>query len=226
MNQYPNLSHAIEKVFEARVDAFMSQLEPDPGIILSDKVERKLQKLVKRRDKSYYPLICTIGRRIACIAAIIIIFSLSAMSIKPVRATVIEFFTEVFPRYIHISTQNDELTITTNRLVEHSINLPAGFKLSETHSSDNSVSKFYIAEDKYIEINQINAEHFSANYDNERTTAEKCTDESGQTYTILKSDSDFTVIWKNADYVYSIKSNLTISEILDLCKQLNITNLT
>ena len=91
MNKYANLSLAVGKVFEAEADTFLSQLEPDTGIELSAKTERKLRKLVKRRDKSYYPLICTAGRRIACIAAIIVVFAVSAMSIKPVRAGVFGF---------------------------------------------------------------------------------------------------------------------------------------
>ena len=57
MDKYPNLSAAIKKAFEAETDAFLAQLDPDPGFTLSDKVERKIKRLTKRRDKSYYPLI-------------------------------------------------------------------------------------------------------------------------------------------------------------------------
>ena len=223
MDKYPNLSAAIKKAFEAETDAFLAQLDPDPGFTLSDKVERKIKRLAKRRDKSYYPLICTVGRRVACVMAIIVVFAVSAMSIKPVRAAVAGFFTEEFSTHTHMTTTHDTLPVNSTNLVEIDFTVPEGFELINKKSTDVSIIRKYTNGDRYIVYEQILKEHFSANYDNERTITENYIDENGQEYIIMNHDDiAYTVIWKNSDYVYSINSNLTKSEILDLCKQTNL----
>ena len=224
MNKYPNLALAIENVFEAKVDAFIAELDPEPDVTLSPKTERKLAKLVRRRDKSYYPLICTVGRRVACVMAIIVVFAVSAMSIKPVRAAVVEFFTDVFSTHTHMTTTHDTLPVNSTNLVEIDITVPEGFELVDEQSTDLGIIRKYTNGDRYIVYEQVLKEYFSANYDNERTITENYIDENGQEYIIMNHDDiAYTIIWKNSDYVYSINSNLTKSEILDLCKQTNMS---
>ena len=223
MDKYPILSAAIKKAFEAETDAFLAQLDPDPGFTLSDKVERKIKRLAKRRDKSYYPLICTVGRRVACVMAIIVVFAVSAMSIKPVRAAVVGFFTEEFSTHTHMTTTHDTLPVNSTNLVEIDISVPEGFELVDEQSTDLGIIRKYTNGDRYIVYEQVLKEYFSANYDNERTITENYIDENGQEYIILNHDDiAYTIIWKNANYVYRIKSNLTKSEILNLCKQTNL----
>lgn len=223
MNKYPNLALAIETVYEAKVDAFLAELDPEPDITLSPRTERKLAKLVKRRDKSYYPLVCTAGRRIACVFAFIIVFAVSAMSIKPVRAAVVGFFTDVFPTHTHMTTTRDTIPVNSGNLVEYEITVPEGFELVEKNITSNYVYKLYNSGDKFIIYNQVDKELYSANYDNERSIIENYTNNSGVLFTIIETDSKYIIIWKDSNYVYSVKSNLAKNEILDLCNQTNIT---
>ncbi len=223
MNKYPNLALAIETVYEAKVDAFLAELDPEPDITLSPRTERKLAKLVKRRDKSYYPLVCTAGRRIACVFAFIIVFAVSAMSIKPVRAAVVGFFTDVFSTHTHMTTTRDTIPVNSGNLVEYEITVPEGFELVEKNITSNYVYKLYNSGDKFIIYNQVDKELYSANYDNERSIIENYTNNSGVLFTIIETDSKYIIIWKDSNYVYSVKSNLAKNEILDLCNQTNIT---
>lgn len=223
MNKYPNLALAIETVYEAKVDAFLAELDPEPDITLSPRTERKLAKLVKRRDKSYYPLVCTAGRRIACVFAVIIVFAVSAMSIKPVRAAVVGFFTDVFSTHTHMTTTRDTIPVNSGNLVEYEITVPEGFELVEKNITSNYVYKLYNSGDKFIIYNQVDKELYSANYDNERSIIENYTNNSGVLFTIIETDSKYIIIWKDSNYVYSVKSNLAKNEILDLCNQTNIT---
>lgn len=224
MNKYANLSLAVGKVFEAEADTFLSQLEPDTGIELSAKTERKLRKLVKRRDKSYYPLICTAGRRIACIAAIIVVFAVSAMSIKPVRAGVFGFFVEHHSNYTHFTTTYDVLSVDDTKMVEYSIEVPEGFE--EHILTDKPLvlyHKKYTCGDKFIMFSQSKSEHYSANFDNERSTMENYTDENGQTYTIIDFGYSCFVIWRYSDFVFQIHSNYTKDEILELSRTVHVS---
>lgn len=222
MNKYPNLALAIETVYEAKVDAFLAELEPEPDITLSLRTERKLTKLVKRRDKSYYPLVCTAGRRIACVFAFIIVFAVSAMSIKPVRAAVVGFFTDVFSTHTHMTTTRDTIPVNSGNFVEYEITVPEGFELVEKNIVSNYVYKLYNSGEKYIIYNQISKDLYSANYDNERSIIENYTNDDGVSFNIIETDNNFIVIWENLNYVYNIKSNLSKNEILDLCNHTNI----
>jgi len=218
MNKYPNLSLAIASVFEAEVDDFMSQLDPKTDITLSEKTEKKLSKLAKRRDRAYYPLICTAGRRLACLAAFLLVLSVSAMSIKPVRAAVVDFFTEVFTDHIRVTAVQDAEDANNNVFVKHELLVPDGFALKEDHSTESMIDKMYVSGDKYIFYLQIPSSSFSSNIDNEHSVIENYTDDEGQTYMIQETSNLYNVIWRSTEYVYSIKSNLNKNEIINLCK--------
>ncbi len=73
MNDFSILSKALGEVFEPQIDEFMETVELKSDYIFSDKYKRKINKLIKRREKPYFKLICTTGRRIVCAAAAVII---------------------------------------------------------------------------------------------------------------------------------------------------------
>lgn len=88
MDNYSILSRAIGEAFEPKLDEFINSVNFDVNAELSKKFERKMDKLIRRRNKPYFNLICTGGRRAACIAAVIIILSASSLSVEAVREVV------------------------------------------------------------------------------------------------------------------------------------------
>ena len=218
MKKHSNLSLAIASVFEAEADDFMSQLAPGSDVTLSEKAEKKLSKLAKRRDRAYYPLICTAVRRLACLAAFFLVLSVSAMSIKPVRAAVTGFLTETFTDHIHVTAPADSECANNNVFVKHELLVPDGFELKEDYSTDNMINKMYVNGDKYIFYHQIASSSFSSNIDNEHSVIENYTDDEGQTYMIQETSNSYNVIWKSTGYVFRIQSNLNKNETLNLCK--------
>ena len=224
MNKYPNLSNALKKYCDEEYENYISQLESANDIELSAKTERKIKKLVKRRDKVYYPLICTAGRRIACILALIVALSASTLSIRPVRAAFFNFYIEHFEDHTHIIANEQVPENDSNGFVEYDISVPNGYELIDSNNTDISEFKVYKNNEKYIMFKQIAIEYYSADYDNERADIETYTDANGQSFIILKTTDDYTVIWKNREYVFLIKSNLAKNEILELCKQAKIAD--
>lgn len=225
MKQNSYLSLAIAKVFEAEADAFMAQLEFQDNTELSPKTERKLRKLVKRRDKSYYPLIATAGRRVACVFAVIAVLALSALSIKPVRAAVFDFLFEEHKGYTHIATTDKILSVSDKKVVAVEVPIPEGFRLAQDNSLDFHVYKLYKNGDKYILFRQYLADYFSGNFDNEHTTFEECTEENGWSYILAShNDTGCHIIWKDEEYVFTLAGNISKEELLDIGRKIYTDN--
>ena len=96
MDNYSILSRAIGEAFEPKLDEFIDSVNFDVNAEFSEKFERKMDKLIRRRNKPYFNLICTGGRRAACIVAAIIILSASSLSVEAVREAVNDFFMSIF----------------------------------------------------------------------------------------------------------------------------------
>lgn len=225
MKQNSDLSLAIAKVFEAEADAFMAQLEFQDNTELSPKTERKLRKLVKRRDKSYYPLIATAGRRVACVFAVIAVLALSALSIKPVRAAVFDFLFEEHKGYTHIAAEDKVLSADNKIIAEAEIPVPEGFRLVEYNPTSVSVYKLFTNGEKNICFKQCFADYYSANYDNEYTTFEECTEENGWSYILAShNDTGCHIIWKDEEYVFTLAGNISKEELLDIGRKIYTDN--
>lgn len=103
MNEFSILSKALGEVFEPQIDEFMQTVELKPNFIFSDKYKRKISKLIKRREKPYFKLICTTGRRIVCTAAAVIIILASSLSVEAVREAIHDFLMNIFKGHTAVS---------------------------------------------------------------------------------------------------------------------------
>ena len=80
MNNFSYFSKALDEVVNARLDDYVETLEVDKRYEFSEKYNKKINKLIKHREKPYFTLICTTGRRVAfCVAAVFLI-SLTSFS--------------------------------------------------------------------------------------------------------------------------------------------------
>ena len=107
MDNYSILSRAIGEAFEPKLDEFIDSVNFDVNAEFSEKFERKMDKLIRRRNKPYFNLICTGGRRAACIAAVVIILSASSLSVEAVREAVHDFFMSIFEDHTAVSVNSD-----------------------------------------------------------------------------------------------------------------------
>ena len=133
MDNYSILSRAIGEAFEPKLDEFIDSVNFDVNAEFSEKFERKMDKLIRRRNKPYFNLICTGGRRAACIAAVVIILSASSLSVEAVREAVHDFFMSIFEDHTAVSVNSDtEKDYQATIEEEYAIsNLPDGFELSD-----------------------------------------------------------------------------------------------
>lgn len=157
MDNYSILSKAIGDTFEPQLDEFIDSVNFDVNAEFSEKFERKMDKLIRRRNKPYFNLICTGGRRAACIVAAIIILSASSLSVEAVREVVHDFFMSIFGDHTAVSVSiNTEKDYPVTIEEEYAIsNLPDGFELSDYNRDSGTIFAAYFYGDKYIFFEQF-----------------------------------------------------------------------
>ncbi len=223
MNEFTILSKALGEVFEPQIDEFMQTVELKPNYIFSDKYKRKINKLIKRREKPYFKLICTTGRRIVCTAAAVIIILASSLSVEAVREAIHDFLMNIFNGHTAVSVSGTIEDYPTFIEEEYEIaNLPEGFELADYYVDETSVVAMYINNDKYILFEQTVYYDFKGNFDNSNAEFEYYTDTSGQEYLFYNTGNNCNIMFDNGKYVIRIESNLYKDDIIDLCKDTKI----
>ena len=190
---------------------------PDVEPNFSLEFEKKMQKLIKRRSHSYYPLIATAGRRAACIIAAVIIIAAAPLSVKAVRDAVKEFVIKIFSDHqnVAVSTIAENAPETIEEV--YTIDVPEGFELEGDYSTEKEIFLRYTNGDAYIEFSQSVLSRFSTDIDNERTTIKILIMDDIE-YRLYNYDNGYEVIWRNTDYIFRISSNLDEENIIKLCK--------
>lgn len=223
MNEFSILSKALGEVFEPQIDEFMQTVELKSDYIFSDKYKRKINKLIKRREKPYFKLICTTSRRIVCTAAAVIIILASSLSVEAVREAIHDFFMNIFKGHTAVSVSGTIEDYPTVIEEEYGIaNLPEGFEMVDYYADETSIFIMYENKDKYILFEQTVYYDFMGNFDNNNAEFEYYTDTFGQEYLIQDTGHNYCVIYNNGMYILQITSNLDKDDIIKLCKDTKI----
>lgn len=221
MEQYSILARALDEVVSQDINDYLATVDFSIKHEFSAKYKRRMAKLIKRREKPYYKLICTAGRRVACIAAAVVLVFCFAMSFEGVRAAVKEFFTRVFPDHIVMEVYPEvaEDYPDTIEEVYEITELPDGFVLVESGVYSTYAYADYVFEDYYIDFLQETDERFRVYADNECTMGDKYFDENNREYVIQKHENgELRIIWSENGYVFIVNSDLDKELVLDLCK--------
>lgn len=211
---------ALEAVYDESFNEQMSSLNDSEQHAFSKKHDKKMAKLIKRQRKPYFNLICTAGRRAACIIVAIVIFSASALSVKAIREAVFKFITNIFSDHNVVEIENDpDISYPETIQEEYYIfDLPEGFVQSQVDKTDNTLFIIYSYGESRIIFEQHTLSTFKLNIDNEHNTFEEYTDPDGIVYKIATSKDNTVIMWSNKEYVFIIDSNLNKEEVLKLCR--------
>lgn len=223
MSEFTILSKALGEVFEPQIDEFMQIVELKPNYIFSDKYKRKINKLIKRREKPYFKLICTTGRRIVCTAAAVIIILSSSLSVEAVREAIHDFLMNIFKGHTAVSVSGTIEDYPTVIEEEYEIaNLPKGFEQVDYYADDKFVLKSYSNGDDYILFEQTVYYDFMENFDNSYSKLEYYTDLQGKEYLIHSLENEYCIIFNNGKYIMQITSNLDKNKVINLCEDTKI----
>lgn len=223
MNDFSILAKALEDVVEPRLDKYIQSVEIQSDYKFSKKYERKMRQLIKRREKPYFHLISTAGRRLACAAAAVVMILASSLRAETVREAIHDFFMNIFKGHTAVSVSGGISDYPQTIEEEYEItDLPSEFEQTDYYIDDTSVLISYISGEKYILFEQTVYYDFLSNYDNSHSVLEYYTDEFGQEYLIQNTGTDYCITFNNGDYIIQITANLDKNTVIDLCKSTKI----
>lgn len=219
----PLVLQAIQEVFNERFEKEIKELESETPHIFSEKHNKRMAKLIRDQKKPYFMLICTTGRKVACIIATIILLSASALSVKAIREAVFDFIMSIFSDHIVVSTESGtDIGYPDTIEEEYYISeLPEGFNQTQ-YGLLNSALSIYYSNDygDYILFTQETKDEYETHYDNHFNN--KTITYKQQVFLIIETDIEITYIWDNGHYIFEITGNIDKDILFDLCKSTKI----
>ena len=220
-----NLQEAFREA--ARREFAMVPAEEALDYTFSPGFQRKMRRIIRAQAHGYWQLVNTTAKRIACIAAIIMMLLTTAMAIKPVRERVIKFFVEVYEEYFSVTfgeEENRDLERTPTHMELYSFSyLPDGFYLTNRIATDSFYRTDWQKREGYpIILLQEPASH-NIVIDNNGTSL---IDLSHNDLSLLyyHSEDTYVFLWEQYECIFhlTIYEKLTLDEILEMIDSLRI----
>lgn len=190
---------------------------------------KKAKRLCNSYDKMTFKLTYTRARKAVCVFVAILILMLSSLSVGAVRDALANFSIKHFSNHA-IVTYNEPTTKTnqypkTIEKVYEIDSIPEGYSLIDCAVTDISADTIYLSNNGQIFLQQVVKDKYDTRIDNENSSISHETI-NGKEYIIQKNkiSKDFTLIWDNGEYIFSITSNLDKDSIIKICESLKIKN--
>lgn len=222
-----NLRNAIREVFEKETDDFLAGLDEAPHEF-GRSYEKSARRLIRRRRKSYYPLISSVGRRIITTAAVASVMCGSVMTAASVRDTTSEIKQNNEDYHFSLTVDNDTAKHYSETIEkEYELTaVPDGFEMGIYQPSEKKVRTVYKKGSDYIIFYQYTKSAFYSSFLFDKQ--EVFTDENDTQYICYYIDDDFSrryhsiFYWDNGEYIFEASSNIDRQELFEVCKSLEI----
>ena len=186
----------------------------------SPKFECKMHKLIKRRNKPYYNMINTLGKRVACIAVIVLVASsVTVLSVDALRNSVADFFVSIHEKFSTVQSVDEDKPAPTTIEDVYTItyNLD-GYEVVFEKRNEYSHNTIYAKDDIVIYFSQYTKDMYNKNVNTE--DAEISTTEINGTEAIIFLDNQnyYNIILNSDDYVFDFSSNIGKDALIDIAK--------
>ena len=204
---------AIEREIEEVTNTISNE-----SIVLSQKFEAKMNKLIKAQKSAYWKYINSTGKKIAIIAISSVILFAGSMSVEAIRTPVVNKLTEVFDRFIqytysYYESNNEFKTFEPNYV-------PAGFSEKRKNLTDASCEIEYVnSNNETIIFIQVNADGTVISNDNEFINKQNMVID-GQDVTLLITNNYVEAYWIQEQYYLNITAyfEIKIDELEQMIK--------
>ena len=199
----------------ARREFAMVPAEEDLHWVFSRRFERRMRRIIRAQEYGYWNLVNTTAKRIAIVAAIIVMLLSTVMAIKPIRERVIKFFVDVYEEYFEIHFGEEEswdLPERTEPMVRYTLTvLPEGYKEVEYMELDILLRTEWQNEkaDK-ITLQQEPGTH-EVTFDHTGSPPSSIT-HNGSIITHQYSDDTHMFVWEKDGYIFYLTIHENYSE--------------
>lgn len=204
-------------IFEALTAEYENSVPVIDEHIFSPQFERKMAKLIKRREKSYYKMINTLSKRIACfVLGVIIAASAVIISVDALRNAVVDFFINVFDKFSVVRAYEKNISADTiEDFYEITYNL-SGYSYEVWFSDEYSRMAEYTNGEIYINFNQSSQSVYDTLLNTENAAIEYVTINGKEAICFCDNQSYNHLIWNNDGCVISLSSNIDKNTLIDI----------
>ena len=206
---------ALDEALTAKYNESIPQTEEHE---FSQSFEKKMNKLIKRRNKPYYHIINTAGKRIACIIVIIVLSLTTTLSVKAFREAFCDFFIEIFEKFSAINSIDKQEEYTEIKDIYEITYDLSGYEIEFCQSDFTSHSVLYRKDDVVIDFNQYAKGQYDMNINTEDTVIDTI-EINGNEAIFYKDNHGYSnIIWRQDGYVFYISSNIMQDELIEIAK--------
>lgn len=185
----------------------------------SPEFEKKMKKLISRRNKPYYKIINTAGKRTACAAVVVLVVSsVTIMNVEALRNAFSDFFVSIYEKFSTVQPVEDDTSPTTlEKIYEITYNLN-DFEIIYEELNEYRHDIDYAKDDIVIYFSQCTKDSYNPDVNTENS--EVTTIDINGREAIYFTDNHYYnhLTWDNGDYVISLGSNISKNTLIDIAK--------
>lgn len=177
---------------------------PKEDFEFSEKYKKNMEKLLAKQRKPYWQYVNTAGKRaVACILVFIMIFA-SSMSISAFREPVVEFFVNVYERFVEIFCKEDGTAASPGEIETiYTLGyLPEGYEFESREITKDIIQTIFYSDENEIRLIQtvFNSNTF---LDNEEADFEIIT-ENGMKIAVIEKFENRFLFWISNEYAFKL----------------------
>ena len=211
-------------LFDALTSDYENSIPTIEEHIFSPKFEKQMKRLINRRNKPYYRIINTVGKRVACIAIVILIISsVTVMSVEALRNAVADFFVRMYEKFSTVQSVDDDDVSpkTIEDIYEITYDL-SEFIIDYDYLDDYSRYITYIKDDFVIYYEQYTKEMYDKNVNTEDAEISTLLINGHEAVYFQDNHQNYNLIWDNDDYIISIGTNISKDALIEIAESVQI----
>ena len=192
--------------------------------IFSRKFEKKMSRLIKRRNKIYYPFINNTFKRTAvAIGALVIVSTVSVVKIDALREVFVNIKFDIFEKYSVITPADDkQVPETIEEIYEITYDL-SGYEVVYEISKSTQNYIEYMKDDIYIGFGQYTKNIF-INKNTENADVKTIIINETEALYYKDNNNFYHLILDNGDYLFTVRTNSDESLLFDIAKSIKKRN--
>lgn len=185
----------------------------------SPKFEKKMKKLISRRNKPYYKIINTAGKRTACAAVIVLVSSsVTIMNVEALRNAFSDFFISIYEKFSTVQPiEDDSAPETLEEIYAITYNLN-DFEIIYEELNEYRHDIDYGKDNIVIYFSQYTKEMYDSNVNTEDAEILTIDINGHEAIYFIDNHNYYNLIWDNGDYIISLSSNINKNALIEMAK--------
>lgn len=196
-------------------------------VIPSPRYQKRMERLIKRQNKSYWKYVNTVGKRVAVLAVVLMLTFALSMSVSAVREPIVEFFVNVYEKFVEFFYDEADVARAPEKIEKvYTLGyVPKGYELEQRVVFDKRVKTIWKNSlGDTIVFSQLLFENFHS-MDSEFSNYKRITIFDID-IAFIEKNNNYSFYWNSNEYAYSliITETITVEECIMLIESIIVIN--